>query len=84
MNAKKYKIAIIAPVPFYYHVPLYQKLAESSAIDLTVYYCSDETIHGIDVEKTYNTKGNFCHNGDLLLGYKSKLGLLQSRVLDQI
>jgi glycosyltransferase involved in cell wall biosynthesis len=71
-NKKKYKIAIVAPVPFYYHVPLYQKLAESSAIDLTVYYCSDETIHGIDVEKTYNTKGNFCKNGDLLLGYKSK------------
>ncbi len=42
----KYKIAIIAPTPHYYHVPLYRYIAESPEIDLTVYYCSDEAITG--------------------------------------
>lgn len=69
---KKYKIAIIAPVPFYYHVPLYQKLAQSSEIDLMVYYCSDETLRGVDVQKTYNTNGCFTDKDDLLNGYKYK------------
>lgn len=69
---KKYKIAIIAPVPFYYHVPLYSKLANSSSIDLTVYYCSSETLHGADIEKTYSSKGEFTNTEDLLKGYSYK------------
>src|SRR5258706_8004886 len=69
---KPYKIAIIAPVPFYYHIPLYRKLAESLEIDSMVYYCSDETLHGTDVEKTYHTKGNFVNKEDLLQGYNYK------------
>lgn len=64
-----YKIAIIAPVPFYYHVPLYRKLADFSGIDLTVYYCSNETLHGADIEKTYSSKGEFTNKEDLLKGY---------------
>jgi len=58
-------------VPFYYHVPLYRKLNESSEIDLTVYYCSDETLRGEEVEKTYNTKMQPIEE-DLLSGYKYK------------
>ncbi|MCX6722137.1 MAG: glycosyltransferase family 4 protein [Candidatus Staskawiczbacteria bacterium] len=69
-NKDKYKIAIVAPVPFYYHVPLYQKLSRSSKIDLLVYYCSDETLHGIDVEKNYFIKNKFVDSGKLLRGYK--------------
>ena len=71
-NGKKYKIAIIAPVPFYYHTPLYRKLAASEEIDLTVYYCSDETLYGTDVKKTYNAKGKFVVKSDLLKGYSHK------------
>lgn len=69
---KIHKIAIIAPVPFYYHVPLYRKLADFSGINLTVYYCSNETLHGADIEKTYNSKGEFTDKEDLLRGYYYK------------
>ena len=52
---KLYKVAIIAPVPFYYHVPFYKKLSESPEIDLSVFYCSDETIKGEDIKRMYKT-----------------------------
>jgi glycosyltransferase involved in cell wall biosynthesis len=69
---KKYKLAIIAPVPFYYHIPFYRKLAQSSEIELNVFYCSDETLHGVEVEKTYRTKGQITGKDYLLEGYKYK------------
>ena len=56
-NKNKYKIAIISPAPFYYHVPLYRSLTDSPDIDLKVYYCSDEVLRGKDIEKTYLVKG---------------------------
>jgi len=68
----KYKIAIIAPTPFYYQVPLFKKLVGSPQIDLMVYYCSDETIRGAEVEKTYHTKSRFVDPENLLEGYKYK------------
>jgi glycosyltransferase involved in cell wall biosynthesis/peptidoglycan/xylan/chitin deacetylase (PgdA/CDA1 family) len=68
----KYKIAIIAPVPFYYHIPFYKKLSESPEIDLTVYYCSDETVRGEDIKKMYSSKGNIVDKSDLMEGYKYK------------
>lgn len=68
-NNKKYNVAIISPAPFYYHVSLYRALEADSKINLTVYYCSDETIKGVDVEKTYLVKGRFSEE-DLLEGYK--------------
>lgn len=71
-DKKTYKLAIIAPVPFYYHTPFYQELAKSPEIDLTVYYCSNETLHGTDIEKAYNTKGSFGAEEDLLKGYSNK------------
>ena len=67
-----YKIAIVAPTPFYYHTPLYCQLAKAPEIDLTVYYCSDETVRGIDVEKMYRTKGQIVEEEDLLRGYNYK------------
>jgi len=57
LDKKQYKIAIVAPVPFYYHISLYRQLANSTEIDLTVFYCSNETLSGREVEKMYQTKG---------------------------
>ncbi len=72
INKNKYRVAIISPAPFYYHTPLYRRLAESLDIDLTVYYCSKETLNGVDVQKTYSTKGSFIGKEDLLKGYNYK------------
>ncbi|MGA2418426.1 MAG: glycosyltransferase [Candidatus Staskawiczbacteria bacterium] len=66
---KKYKVLMLAPVPFYYQVPLFQKLAESLEIDFMVYYCSDETIHSADIERMYRTKNKFADPENLLKGY---------------
>lgn len=68
----RYKIAIVAPTPFYYHVPLYRQLAKAPAIDLTIYYCSDETLRGAEVEKMYRSKGKMIAEEDILAGYKYK------------
>lgn len=72
MPTKKYKIAIIAPEPLYYHVPLFRKLAKAPEIDLMVYYCSDESLSGIDIEKMYCTKGKIVDKDSLLDGYNCK------------
>jgi len=69
LDKNKYKIAIIAPTPFYYHVPLYRELAKTPEIELMVYYCSDETLRGAEVEKVYCTKGKMVPEKDLLVGY---------------
>ena len=66
--AEKYKIAIIAPTAFYYHVPLYRRLANSSKIDLTVLYCSEESITGKDVKNAYGVPARFSDE-NLLEGY---------------
>lgn len=72
MPENKYKIAIIAPVPFYYHTPLYRKLNDSNEIDLIIYYCSDETLSGIDIKKMYGTNSRIITEDNLLSGYKHK------------
>lgn len=70
--AKQYKVAIIAPVPFYYHVPLYRELSRHPAIDLTVYFCSDETLRGAEVLRMYRSRGRLASEEDLLNGYPYK------------
>ncbi|MCX6723778.1 MAG: glycosyltransferase [Candidatus Staskawiczbacteria bacterium] len=70
--SQKNKIAIVSPAPLYYIAPFYKKIALSSEIDLTVYYCSKETIDGIDVKKRYKTKSDITPKNDLLQGYKYK------------
>ncbi|MBA7559914.1 glycosyltransferase family 1 protein [Candidatus Atribacteria bacterium 1244-E10-H5-B2] len=72
LDKKQYKIAIIAPTPFYYHVPLYQQLTNSPEIDLTVFYCSKETLRGREVEKSYQAKGKIVNEAELLDGYNYK------------
>lgn len=72
LDKKQYKIAIVTPTPFYYHVPLYRQLANSPEIDLTVFYCSNETLRGREVEKTYQAKGKMVNEAELLGGYNYK------------
>lgn len=72
MLEKKYKIAIIAPTPFHYHVPFYQKIANTPEMDLMVYYCSDETVRGAEIEKMYLSKGVMAKKEDILTGYSHK------------
>ena len=69
MFEKKYRIAIVAPTPFHYHVPFYQKLATAPGIDLEVYYCSDETVRGVEIEKMYLSKGVMAKKEDILKDY---------------
>jgi len=71
-NKKRYKLAIVSPTPFYYHIPLYQKLSKCPQIDLTVYYCSKEALTGKDVEAWYKSKGFMADEGELLKGYGYK------------
>ncbi|MDI6889639.1 MAG: glycosyltransferase [Thermodesulfovibrionales bacterium] len=40
-DSPKYKLAILTSHPIQYHVPLFQKIAQHSRIDLMVYFCSD-------------------------------------------
>lgn len=70
-NKNHYKIAIISPVPFYYHASFYRRLANSSKVDLTVYYSSKESIVGEDVKKEYGATGRF-PDEDMLMGYSYK------------
>ena len=72
MQKIRYKIAIVAPTPFHYHVSLYRQLTNVPEIDLTVFYCSDETLRGVEVEKMYRTKGRIANGKDLLGGYNYK------------
>ncbi len=67
-NKNRYKLAVISPVPFYYHASFYRRLANSSKIDLTVCYCSKESIVGEDVKKEYGATGRF-PDEDILSGY---------------
>jgi glycosyltransferase involved in cell wall biosynthesis len=69
---KKYKIAIVSPTPFYYHIPLYKELAVNSEINFVVYYCSDETIKGEDIKKMYKSRRHIANKKELLGGYKYK------------
>jgi glycosyltransferase involved in cell wall biosynthesis len=41
---KKYKIAFLVSHPIQYNSPLFEKLSKKNNIDLTVLYCSDESI----------------------------------------
>lgn len=41
---KRYKLAFLISHPIQYFSPLFKKISEESDLDLTVYYCSDETL----------------------------------------
>ena len=70
---KKYKIAFLISHPIQYFSPLFKEMAKHKEIDLTVYYCSDESVRGMkDVGFGINLKWDI----PLLEGYNYKLSLI--------
>lgn len=67
-----YKLAIVAPTCFYYHVSLFRQLAAHPAIDLTVYFCSDEALRARDVHEMYQVDEDWGDESELLAGYHHK------------
>jgi len=66
---KKYKIAFLISHPIQYFSPLFKEMAKHKEIDLTVYYCSDESVRGMkDVGFGINLKWDI----PLLEGYNYK------------
>ena len=69
----RYKVAIVAPTCFFYQVPLFRELAAHPRIDLTIYFCSDETLLARDVEEMYHAREQRGDESELLDGYHHKL-----------
>lgn len=67
-----YKVAIVAPTPFYYQVPLFRAIAGHPRFDLEVYYCSKESLTAEDVAKRYKSASTWGDESELLEGYKYK------------
>ena len=59
VTPRRYKIAIIAPTPFYYQVPIFQRLNNDPRIDLTVYFCSREALESRDLLILYNSNNEW-------------------------
>lgn len=72
LNQPQYKVTIIAPTCFYYQVPIFRELAAHPRIDLIVYFCSEEALHGQDVRTMYKTDGSWGSERELLGGYPYK------------
>jgi len=72
LDKKQYKIAIVAPTPFYYQVDLFRELAAHPRIELTVYFCSKEALRGDDILKVYKTSGHWGGEEEWLKGYNYK------------
>lgn len=73
VTERKYKLAIVAPTPFFYQAPLYRHLAANPRIDLTLYFCSDEGLSGRDIGKKFNTDAEWgVEEEELLKGYTYK------------
>lgn len=68
---RRYKLAIIAPTPFYYQVPIFQRLSADPRIDLTVYFCSREALESRDLTILYDSNAKWGEE-NLLEGYKYK------------
>lgn len=67
---RQYKIAFLVSHPIQYFSPLFREMAKHSQIDITVYYCSDESIRGMkDIGFGAEVKWDI----PLLEGYKYKL-----------
>ena len=72
-DLERIKLAIIAPTPFYYQVPIFKVLANHPRIGLKVYYCSDEGITGTDVHKKFHANSDWGIEDNLLdlIGYST-------------
>lgn len=66
---KSHKIAFLISHPIQYNSPLFRKIAEEPDVDLTVLYCSDESLKGMQ-DKGFGREVKW--DIDLLGGYKYK------------
>ena len=68
----KYKVVIMAPTPFYYQVPLFREMAANPDIDLMVYFFSEESLNGRDIQIMYRADDRWGVAEELLKGFKYK------------
>lgn len=66
---EKLNIYFVVTHPIQYFAPLYQHLAEKENVNVKVFFCSDETIHGV---KDQQFGVNFRWDIPLLTGYEHK------------
>jgi glycosyltransferase involved in cell wall biosynthesis len=70
MTRNRLRIAHVAPHPVPYFAPLYREIAGRPDVDLTVYFCSDETLRAF----YHPSVGRALRwDADLLGGYKHRL-----------
>lgn len=72
MSKPRYKVAIIAPTPFFYQAPIFRELSNHPRIDLCVYFCSREALLGENVLKQFNTNADWGIGEEILIGYEHK------------
>jgi len=65
-----HEVMIIAPTCFYYQVDLFREIEANPRLDLTVYFCSDESLRGVDIKRQFSTNNEWGVEGTLLNGYK--------------
>lgn len=68
----KYKVVIMAPTPFYYQVPLFREMAKNPEIDLMVYFFSEESLSGRDIQIMFRANDRWGVGEELLNGFKYK------------
>lgn len=69
VSERRYKLIIVAPTCFYYQVALFRKLTDHPMFDVTVYFCSDEALKAVDVQKMYKVNAPWGDESELLEGY---------------
>lgn len=67
---KEFRLAILAPGPYNYHIPLYREIAQNIRVSSTVYFCSE-----VGAKEHINPQFSLRIKGDpqLLEGYQHKL-----------
>lgn len=69
----RYKLAVVAPTCFYYQVDMFRRLAAHPRIDLTVYFCSNESLLAKDVKEMYRSSEKWGDENELLYGYQHQV-----------
>jgi len=61
---------IVAPTCFYYQVDLFREISNYPGLDLTVYFCSDESLRGVDIKRQFHASDKWGVEETLLQGYE--------------
>ncbi len=72
-EARRFKVAIVAPTCFYYQVEIFRQFASHPRIDLMVYFCSDESLRSKDVATMFKSNNEWGDRDTLLEGYPNQL-----------